>query len=265
MKLRSLITLGGAIATSATFGQLTFAPDFNTYDEGTLDGQGPFSVGSGNSTFTVTEGGLSYTGGSVNHNGTGQHVAIVGGSNENRASAAFTPQSGDVYFSFLFESTGSGTFLWLGLSDDADFNNSAGAIAGWLPNVENSVLGRMRDGSNQTNSGSAGGWAHGDTYLVVGKLEKSDAAGNYDSLSVLLNPTSLDEPASWDATVTRNIGIAEVSTLLFRVGNNNDFRFNVDMLRVGESFDAVVIPEPRTYAAIAGLLAIAFVLYRRRK
>lgn len=264
MKITKLL-VAGAFTASAAFGQIIYVQDFNSLDTGALDGQAGFSVASGNATYTVTTGGLSYTNGPVIHNGTGNHLAIVGGNNENPASVGFTEQTGDVYFSFLFESVSSGTFLWMALSDDADFNNSGSAVAGW-DGSNRIVFGRLRDGAGvNTNSTTAGGWANNETYLVVGRLSKSDSNGNYDSLSVLLNPDSLSEPATWGATVTGNIGIDTLDTLVFRLGGGNNYRYNIDMLRVGESFDAVVIPEPRLYAPLAGLLALALVLRRRRR
>lgn len=263
MKITKLL-VAGAFTASAAFGQILYVQDFNSLDDGALDGQAGFSVASGNATYTVTEGGLSYTNGPVVHTGTGNHLALVGHSNENPASVGFTEQTSDVYFSFLFQATGSATFLWMAFSDDADFNSSGAAIAGF-DGSNRAVFGRLRDGGgNNTNSTTAGGWDFNDTYLVVGRLSKSDPNGNYDSLSVLLDPDSLSEPATWGATVTGDIGIDSLDTLVFRVGGSSNYRYNIDMLRVGESFDAVVIPEPRLYAPLAGLLALALVLRRRR-
>ena len=257
-----VLALIAGLALGTAHGTLIYSENFNELNDGGLNGQAGFTVSSGNSTYTVASGGLSYTSGSVSHGGSGKQLNIVGGSNENPASVGFNSQTGDLYFSFLFESTGSGTFLWVAASDDGDFNNSGGAIAGFL--TERALLGRLRDGSgDNTNTGTAGVWNHNETYLAVGRLSKSDESGNYDQLSVLLNPDSLTEPATWGATTTENIGISSVDTLVFRVGGGTSFAYSVDEFRVGTSYDAVVIPEPGTLVLL-GLALGSLLLFRRR-
>ncbi|MCC5847639.1 MAG: PEP-CTERM sorting domain-containing protein [Verrucomicrobia bacterium] len=257
--------LAGLFAIASAHGALIYEQNFNTLDDGNLNGQAGFTVASTNQTYTVASGGLSYAGGDVSHGGSGKQLNIVGGNSEIPTYVNFTEQTGDLYFSFLFRSTGTGTFLWVAASDDGDFNNSGGAIAGWLPadGGRNAVLGRLRDGSDQTNSLTAGPWDHDETYMVVGRLSKSDPVGNYNQFSVLLNPTSLTEPATW-TDVTRDIGVSAVDTLVFRVGGSTSFAYSVDDFRVGTTYDAVVIPEPGTLLLL-GIALGAMLLFRRRK
>ncbi|MCC5841543.1 MAG: PEP-CTERM sorting domain-containing protein [Opitutales bacterium] len=40
---------------------------------------------------------------------------------------------------------------------------------------------------------------------------------------------------------------------------------DLDQIRIGETWDAVVIPEPSTYTALIGLLALGLVAWRRRR
>jgi hypothetical protein len=250
---RVLAVLSGFFLIGSAHGTLIYSENFNSLDAGALDGQAGFSVATGNATYNVAAGGLTYTNGPVSHGGSGNQLNLVGGSNENPASVGFTEQTGDVYFSFLFQATGTDTFMWFAVSDDNDFNNSGGAVVGWTGG-NNALMGRLRDGANQTTSGTAGAYVNDQTYLAVGRLSKSDPSGNYDTFSVLLNPNSLTEPAAWGQTVTRDIGISSVDTLVFRAGNSADYAYSVDDFRVGTSFDAVVIPEPSTLV----LMGLAF-------
>lgn len=54
------------------------------------------------------------------------------------------------------------------------------------------------------------------------------------------------------------------SGLLIRKGATSGL-IDLDQIRIGETWDAVVIPEPSTYTALIGLLALGLVAWRRRR
>ena len=257
-----------AILALSVQASLVFEEDFNSMSTGALNSQNPFTVNSGNQTYNVQTGGLSYSAGGVNHNGGGQHLNIVGGTNDNTAHAAFAEQTGDVYFSFLFERL-SGSFLWMAVSNDTSFDGS-GAIIGRDHTNGEYVRIRIRNDFDTGFAANTTSNDYGDDfptfnesppYLAVGKFSKSDPGGNYDTLQMVLNPASLTEPAIWDQSISANSGIDAVNTLLFRAGSAGADQFNVDMIRIGTSYDSVVIPEPGTLMLMG--LGVVLLIYRR--
>jgi len=69
-------------------------------------------------------------------------------------------------------------------------------------------------------------------------------------------------------TIVGNIVRAPMDTLAIYVANSND-KYTWDVTYIGDkyrisNFELIAIPEPSTYAAIFGLIALAFVAYRRR-
>ncbi|MCC5839880.1 MAG: PEP-CTERM sorting domain-containing protein [Opitutales bacterium] len=105
------------------------------------------------------------------------------------------------------------------------------------------------------------------TYLFVVGI---DFAANSVSYSVYADGDTLGSPAA-TGSFTTTITTANLTHLLAGHQSNNSGysgesatpRFDEFML--GTTMDAVVIPEPRTYAAIFGLLALGVILMRRRQ
>lgn len=249
---------------------ILLAEDFADFSEGNIHGQNGWTVSGGSETQhqIETTGGLSFESGPVSHLGGDNLVRIDGGS-EQYASVNFGAQSGEsLYLSFLFNRDG-GNFFMLGFTE-GDLPASGGEVAGAGGRFSSNAV-SARIGSNVFASGTRDevgeGIAHGsETILYVGKLFKSGESGdNYDRFAFAVNPASLSEPSEWAFTGEFDTGLASVDTLWFRGGGEASTDFAVDVLRVGTSYDAVVIPEPSTYAALVGLLALAFAAYRRRR
>jgi len=182
---------------------------------------------------------LTYIGGSVRVNG-GDRALFVDGplaNNENFASFTFAQQTNDVYFSFL-ASTTAGVFFQPYVSDDADSGNSASAVLD--TRVSDIVKARLQAAS-RTESGDIGD-SQDVNVFTVGKLSKSAVPGNYNTLEMLVNPTSTDEPASWTTDITRDIGIAAVDTFGIRIWGLTAASEDawIDEVRIGTTFAAVV-------------------------
>ena len=251
---------------------LIYDESFESFDAGDVAGQGNWSFTDTGSTETTshkinTTGGLSYSGGAVNHSG-GSNFLRTTDKGEDWASVTFSSQNGDeIYLSFLAKNPG-GWFHTLGLSDDVPTSATGLPMGG---STFNGTEARARIGSNvfggSNDSGNVGDLEHnGNTVLYVGKLWKSTsgASETYDRFSYTINPTTLTEPASWNFTASTDTGLASADTILLRSGNNK-VDFETDMLRVGTTYDAVVIPEPGTLALMGIFLGAAVMVTMKRR
>ena len=246
--------------------------DFESFSAGDVAGQGNWTftdvaVDSNDSNHVIeTSGGLSYSSGSVNHSG-GSNFLRTDGPGEDFASVTFASQDADaIYLSFLAENVGD-RFHTLGLSDSVPTSTTGFPMGGSQFNGANAWarIGSDVFGSSDDRQGTLE--HNGDLVLYVGKLFKSTPGPteNYDSFSYLLNPTTLTEPTSWHATAVSDTGFASVDTLLLRGAAESSTDFKMDMIRVGDTYDAVVVPEPGNFALISALFLGAVAVARRRR
>ena len=216
------------------------------------------------SNMSVVEGGLTYAQGSVIHGGGAQHVERVGGGTaRTHLPLDFEIKPGEtVYFSFLYRhALNAANFAWFAFSDtSANDNNSIGAI---VDHSTGQFGARVRDNSTNTNDLTGILGTTGEVFLVVGKIEYNLAG--QDTISVLINPTSTLEPESWHASASRTLNKNPLNTLWMRAGDAGGDR-DFDEIRFGDSFQAVVIPEPGTLALLllAGAGVLASGIRRRR-
>ena len=269
-KMTLTVCLGiGACVLAANAKAAVTVYDFESpaYTAGALNGQQGWTGGLTQP--AVVAGGLSYSSGTVLHDGGSQHVS-TDSTTPGRIELPTSVAVGEtVYFSTLFR-TSSNQFTWFALSDDGNtnFNDSYGVV------YSGSFQARARLGStnNQDSTGTSlvssdlsGHESGGTTFLIVGKVEYgvTGDSGTVDRLSVLLNPDSTDEPITWDADVevASRIDADSLTHLLFRQGDGGVREF--DFIRVGTTYDSVVIPEPASLAllGLGGLLMIG----RRRQ
>ena len=78
------------------------------------------------------------------------------------------------------------------------------------------------------------------------------------------------EPTTWDFSATVDsigeVNGAETLNSIILSRGNNPVVATIDFVRVGTDFDSVTaVPEPSTYAAIVGVLALGLAIWRRRK
>jgi len=191
----------------------------------------------------VSDKDLTYIGGSVRVNGGDRALFVEGpkANNDNFASFTFAPQTDDVYFSFL-ASTTAGLFFQAYVSNDADAINSGSAILD--TRSSDSVYARLQAATQKTESSDIGD-SQGLNPFIVGKLSKS-VPGNYNTLEMLVNPTSLVEPDTWAANISRDILIAAVDTFGIRIWffDTGEGAW-IDEVRIGTTFAAVVPPAPK--------------------
>ncbi|TVP75813.1 MAG: hypothetical protein EA353_13230 [Puniceicoccaceae bacterium] len=105
----------------------------------------------------------------------------------------------------------------------------------------------------------------GGTNLIVGKFDLS-AGGVMSDIVIWLNPSDLSSEGGNIATLdldTASIGGGVGGVRLTRTGGTESGVF--DEIRFGTTWGSVAIPEPGTYAFIGGLLALSYVVVRRRR
>jgi len=179
----------------------------------------------------------------------------------------FTAQSGDVYVSFLFQK-GAGVdnndFYNFQLSNGATGNTSNALGVGIRNATGNPFFARVGSSSDNATTDSGTNSTVGETFLVVAKFSK-DGSTEYNRTDLFLNPTSSSEPLIADATATANVtGLTQIS--LFNLRNYSPEAGDtllIDELRIGTTF-ASVIPEPTSFALIAGLMSTIWIMLRRR-
>jgi hypothetical protein len=118
-------------------------------------------------------------------------------------------------------------------------------------------------------------YALGSTFFIVGKIEFNYAAGVEDKLTLYINPSSLTDEGA--LTPYLEIGVNDFGSIsafrIFAGGNQTSpSTFNAsggvfDEIRLGTNFTAVTgaIPEPSSFAALAGLAGLAVAASRRRR
>lgn len=107
-------------------------------------------------------------------------------------------------------------------------------------------------------------------FLVMEVLKTGNAGNNFDRMRLYVNPSTMAQPA-FDASRTLDTGKEFMDFLGFRTNSAGGGDENAELywgeLRVGDSWNAVVIPEPRTYALLIGAIALlgTYVIRRSRR
>ncbi|MEX2607661.1 MAG: PEP-CTERM sorting domain-containing protein [Kiritimatiellia bacterium] len=269
-----LIVMSAALLLMQTASAALLAYDgFDEYADGTLasnnGGSGWTSSWDSNTvTADVQSGGLSYSNGSISING-GSKAITVFGSNTNNEQAilrSFTPttSNGNLYFSYLVQSNTSDVddFYRMLLTATESRNEAGGGIG----DVQTGAAEfGARVGKTGPDASTGDTYATGTTYFLVGKLS-SQGGTAYDQLEMWINPSSSTEGAA-DLSVSSNTGETDMVNWGMRsvnVNNSGDKVF--DEFRVGTTYNAVTIPEPGTFALMAGaLVVLALTEHRRRR
>lgn len=226
---------------------------------------------------TVVSGGLSYANGAVIVGGSGLALQATFDPQEDITDGLYVrgiPDSADtVYMSLLFSDTvndeedaatgelvdGSDDFIQWGLDDGT-------------ANPKTSIMRRnttfqVRSTTSAGNSGDSGiKSVVGDVFLLVYKAEKT-AGGNYDNVSLYVNPDSLTEPAVADAVSSVDSGMASVANFVARSAfHEPGDTFVIDEISIGTAWSDVVVPEPSTVTLlVAGLFGLLSLGRRRRR
>ncbi len=293
--IATLGTLAAVAATTATATLLTYE-DFNYTSAANITGQ---TGGSGwrspsnpawntaGTTGTVAASGLSYTGINASYTAFASSglAANLGGVFRNDrylaldAGGAYalaglkgsgthvggTGVTGTLWGSFLVSGT-----AWTGGSGSQMIFNLSTAAGGTGTSIRQTGTGAniaLTDTSGTNTIGATGSILASSLSTVNPNLfvfrYDFNSAGN-DTLNVWLNPTSASDTASISATAT---DFAIQNPEIRSVNANGGLVF--DEIRFGTTFADVVpvsaIPEPSTYAALAGLGVLGLAATRRRR
>lgn len=269
--LLSTLTALGMMAGMANAAIILFEDGFESRNAGNLNDQGTWtSPTSGLNQYTVaTDGGL----GNTIIGGGDQRITSPSGSGDGSSPtfATFTATSESqviVRFNYNATETTGGPFFSFRLTgDNGDFLSTLGITVqnGQLRPRSTNAAGDI----TQLTSGVPT-ISNNTTHTIVFMAEKTGAAGNnYNRVTAWLNPALAGETAadllavtgiSGGVSVTADTGISSFSAISFQKGSSGG--------QAGIQMDSILvaaIPEPSTYAAIAGLLALGLVAWRRRK
>jgi hypothetical protein len=208
--------------------------------------------------------GLSFTG----------HLASAGKSIERLQSATMSADgrnwetalaTGTIWYSFLMNptATGRGTF---GVVQGAASNQNGFGIR-FEPSTTTLQINANTPNQNPgTNITFANGY--GQTYLVVGKLTIDTAANTRNDVWAWQNgqtvPTNLTNASVGMSHASFATG-ASIPALYGRAFGSPNAAVFFDEVRIGTTFGDVAIPEPSSFAALAGLGVLGMVASRRRR
>lgn len=276
--LVALASLAPLHAALPAYDGFEYTPGVSLIGSNNADGSGGSGwtsrwSGSGAATVAGTSAGISYTAADGSVYGSGNALSFSGGSTQNAATrpflAANDTSGADVYFSYVFQVTNgtatgtipSASFMSVGIID-----SSFAVATDNYAVIANSKLGaRTNNATVSINTNLQ----YGATYLVVARMHGWDG-DSYTSTTVWLNPEADDfANASVSATSTSTGGGADgFRGITFRTNALNGDVYSYDDLRVGASWDSVVlssVPEPSAAAGLAGLVTLGVAAVSRRR
>ncbi|MDP0499004.1 MAG: PEP-CTERM sorting domain-containing protein [Verrucomicrobiota bacterium JB022] len=246
MKNKNTLSVLTAVAAfaGATHGQLV-VESFN-YPDGSL-------VGALNSPW-ITSGGTS---GQVQVSSGA--ITINDSDTEDVAIGFGSQTSGELFASFEFSVADPVSYTGVDFEYFAHFRNDASAFISRIDLAAFSASG-FRVGISSNTSEAQSVWAtdlaYGTTYTAV--LSYSFETG---SSTLWIDPVDRNSVN----IVGTSLSVGELDAFVFRQsGATPDQSITLDNLTIDTAFPVAAVPEPSTYAALAGLCGIAFACIRRR-
>lgn len=275
MKMRRFLVLGlafTAIIASSARAQLIAYEPFN-YTVGnnvagsTLSGVGTWAAVNTGTAPTVASGNLSVTGLSFP---TGNSAYLPGGNHQEAVLPFTSTNTGSIFFSLALNVTTQPTAASyiLGFSTG---NTNYGAVIFTQASGAGYQIGFSNRSSGSTVTYDSTVHALNTTVFLVGRYDFISGTGN-DTSALWVNPTpaTFGAGAAPTATLTSSGGtdMTAISQFLLRGATGSPIS-TVDELRVGTTWASVTppapIPEPSTYAALLGVVALGWVAVRRHR
>lgn len=229
-----------------------YSQAFSSLNNGALNGQAGYAL-TGSNTGSIDVGSSNnhiptYSDGDVHHNDSIKYIELkpTGASDTGFAHKAFSALSGeDVYFSFVLfvQNAGSGTGFEFGLTNQDQFNTLPGARFYYRgasgPNTISSMFigTNLLSMSHRNESSQVSTLTNNRSYLIVGRLSKSDPNGNFNRAEFRVDPTTLNRPSTGWISVAGDTGISEINRLFFQAEGNS---FRVTDIRIGTEYRQVV-------------------------
>lgn len=267
-KFTTLLSHGASMLLAVTLGAAPLADDdFESYANGPLAGQNggsgwgaAWSAGVATFSVNIVSASLTYSSGAVGPIGGGKALELQwnGAAKEGITApllrrALALPQTGTVYMSLLFRdivddlSAGNDNFVQFGFDPASETNGNPNAS---ILRENGSFRARFAIGTSVASTVASG---VGVTRLLVFKAERS--GGNYNIVSLFVDPDSLIEPAVASARAAGDSGIASLDTFLSRSARQNPGdTFQIDNLLIGTAWEDVVRTADRAPFRIIGVI-----------
>jgi hypothetical protein len=261
-----VMVVSSTLATASTaLGAIISFEDFNSYSAGAIGNQGDWQLFSDNTGPGTLEVGTTGTTFSSSDNPFGGTVGNTVIGNFDDGALIFTPRAAgeSTYFSYNYLALDNTTANHLIAFKNTSPNtpNLWMALTGSMPH-DISVVSHTT--SNADNG--SGLFAEDVGYFIYGKI---DASADLKTFTISLNVTddvsTIPGTESWSYTSSFTYGVARdsnVNAMSFDMGSNRGL---IDNIRIGETYaDVTAVPEPSTYALLAGFATLGLVLFRRR-
>jgi hypothetical protein len=234
----------------------------------TLSGVGTWVLANATTTRpTIASGNLTVTGLVAS---AGQSVSLPGGNYEEALLPFTSTSAGSVYFSIALNLSGlpGSAGYTLGLAT----GNTNFAATIWTKAATGGYQIGLSNRSNSTAAYDATVYALNTTVLLVGRYNFVAGSAN-DTSDLWINPSAatFGAGAAPAATLTASGGtdMTAISQFLLR-GTSGSPIATLDELRIGTTWASVTpaatpVPEPSTYAVLAGAAALLGVLVQRRR
>lgn len=259
--LSTSLVLGLAASASAS---LVFEENFDYGTGGTGTAAGSANAILGANGFTVSGGFMNLfnvgTNGLATQNITpfgayeGQFLNLGGnGSSAEKNFASALANDTEYFFSFNFNTTNTSN-AYVSFQEESGQSLRVGVTAGQF----GVGYGDTTDSTTQTAVVTNADYFISGSFIVGSDNSWTINANLYNNVASI----DLTEPASWTYTATVAGGAGQVEEVLFNATGGTgagDF----DRVLVGTTY-ASVVPEPSSYALLAGFLALGWIMVRRR-